>query len=68
MSGLRERISKLQEEERRYKEDVSYEVYRRGGNVDRIDDNRVESNFHNNSSVERCAEIEVRKQKRNEVF
>lgn len=38
-----------------YRGDVTYEVYRRGGDVDRIDDDRVADSYHEGLDAEEAA-------------
>lgn len=51
------------EEQRKYEGDVSYEVWRRGGNPDRIDDDRVGDSYDNGLSHEQAASKEIRAQR-----
>lgn len=50
------------EERRRYQNDVSYEVWRRGGNPDRIDPDRVQDHYYNEQDVDSAASVELRVQ------
>lgn len=51
------------EEERRYEGDVWYEVWRSGGNPDRVDLDRVSDAFYDGLSTEDCASRELRRQR-----
>lgn len=51
------------EEERRYEGDVRYEVWRQGGNVDRIDHDRVNDSRDSGYSYDQAASREVRAQR-----
>lgn len=46
-----------------YRGDVTYEVYRRGGDYDRINDERVLDHFRNGDQYEVAANDELRRQK-----
>lgn len=50
------------EDERRYQGDVTYEVWRRGGNSDRVDRDRVRDCFDDGLSSETAASREMRRQ------
>lgn len=58
-----ERRERRREEERRYELDVFYEVWRSGGNPDRIDDDRVRSQYENGVDAEGAAQRELRAQR-----
>lgn len=51
------------EERRQYAGDVTYEVWRAGGNVDRISDDRVDQAFADGASVDDAARREIRAQR-----
>lgn len=51
------------EEEDRYRGDVTYDVWRSGGNVDRIDYDRVGDHFLRGDRVEDAARHEMRLQR-----
>ena len=51
------------EERRKYEGDVAYEVWRSGGNPDRINDDRVENNFYDGHDYEYAARRELSTQK-----
>jgi len=51
------------EEARRYNNDVFYEVWRHGGNTDRINDDRVDAARDNGDSAESAARREVAAQR-----
>ena len=51
------------EERRKYENDVFYEVWRSGGNPDRIDDDRVSDSFYDHMSAEDAAHSELRRQR-----
>lgn len=55
MSDLRERIERLREEEREYAGDVSYEVWRNGGDPDSVDPDHTEHSFDRGLDVDECA-------------
>lgn len=46
-----------------YRGDVTYEVWRSGGNVDRIDDDRVSDNYHDGEESDYAAQIELNSQR-----
>lgn len=48
-----------------YRGDVVYEVWRRGGNVDRIDDDRVHEHYSYGDEYEQAADHEMRLQNKN---
>jgi hypothetical protein len=50
------------DEERKYRGDVDYEVWRSGGDVDRIDYDRVTDRFYEGSIPEDAAASELRRQ------
>lgn len=58
-----ERRVREREEERRYRGDVIYDVWRYGGNVDRINDDRVHENYHSGVYAEDAARVEMRSQR-----
>lgn len=49
------------DERREYEGDVFYEVWRSGGNVDRVDMDRVEDYRYDGLSAEAAAEREIRR-------
>lgn len=51
------------EEERRYNADVDYEVWRNGGDTDRIDYDRVRDNRDSGYCPEESAKVELNRQK-----
>jgi hypothetical protein len=51
------------EEQRRYESDVNYEVWRSGGNMDRINPDRVDNAYWNGDSAESAARCELRRQR-----
>lgn len=51
------------EERRRYEADVSYEVWRNGGNPDRINYERVEDAYYNDVPSESTARREIERQR-----
>lgn len=51
------------EEQRRHEGDVAYEVWRRGGNPDRVDYERVTDAYHDGRTVEDVAQGELRRQR-----
>lgn len=51
------------EEQRRYDEDVFYDVWRSGGNPDRIDAERVMDHYYDGHSHEEAARAELRRQR-----
>lgn len=58
-----ERYQRRREEEREYRGDVTYDVWRSGGNVDRIDEDRVRSSHDNGLSHEQAARVELNAQR-----
>ena len=52
-----------QEEQRQYQNDVFYEVWRSGGNPDRIDYDRVQDRYYNSQDAESAAADELRAQR-----
>ena len=50
------------EEQRQYENDVFYEVWRGGGDPDRIDYDRVSENYQNGNSPEDTARVELKRQ------
>lgn len=50
------------EEERQYHNDVFYEVWRSGGNPDRIDHDRVQDAYYNSRESGDAAHVEMRSQ------
>ena len=63
MSDYFERIQQRREEERRYEMDAMYEVWRAGGNTDRIDYERVDRHYENGDNYETAARDELRRQR-----
>lgn len=53
---------KRREERRAYENDVFYEVWRRGGNPDRIDYDRVEDSFYDGTSAGSHASLVIDEQ------
>jgi len=51
------------EEERQYRFDVEYEVWRSGGNMDLVDYYRVQDAFHAGADVSDAARSELRAQR-----
>jgi len=51
------------EEQRKYDNDVFYEVWRNGGNPDRIDFDRVQDRYYNGQDVESAASSELQAQR-----
>lgn len=51
------------EEERKYNADVYYEVWRSGGNPDRINDDRVEDSHYRGMFSDEAASRELRAQR-----
>lgn len=51
------------EEQRKYDNDVFYEVWRNGGNPDRIDFDRVQDRYYNGQDVESAASAELQAQR-----
>lgn len=52
-----------QREKRRYEADVSYEVWRSGGNPDRIDHDRVNQRYWDGQSTDAAASAVLRAQR-----
>jgi len=63
MSDYDERRQQRREEEHRYQMDAMYEVWRAGGNTDRIDYDRVSAHHSNGDSYEAAARDELRRQR-----
>lgn len=63
MSDYDERRKQQREEEHRYQMDAMYEVWRAGGNTDRIDYDRVSNHRDNGDSYETAAGDELRRQR-----
>ena len=63
MSDYDERRQQRREEEHRYQMDAMYEVWRAGGNPDRIDYDRVSDHHSNGDSYEAAAQDELRRQR-----
>lgn len=57
------RREQRREEERSYRGDVTYDVWRSGGNVDRINDDRVSRAFDDGLSHEQAARAELQRQR-----
>jgi hypothetical protein len=57
------RQEQRREEERRYQSDVAYDVWRSGGNMDRVDRDRVSDAFHSGVDQFSAADREVRAQR-----
>ncbi len=58
-----ERRERERQAERRYEGDAMYEVWRAGGNTDRIDYDRVREHQHNGDDYETAARDELRRQR-----
>lgn len=58
-----ERRQARREEERRYQADVAYEVWRSGGDMDRVDRERVQESFWSGDSKESAASAELHRQR-----
>jgi hypothetical protein len=52
-------MSRDQEEQRRYEADVFYEVWRSGGNPDRINDDCVSDSFYDGRNADDAARREL---------
>ena len=63
MSDYEEQREKRREEQRRYKNDVFYDVWRSGGNPDRIDPDRVNQHYWDGMDSESAAMQELRSQR-----
>jgi hypothetical protein len=57
-----ERREERREEERKYQAEVSYDVWRSGGNPDSVDRDRVSENFGSGVDSESATRIELRAQ------
>ena len=57
-----DRREREREERRDYEGDVTYDVWRSGGNVDRIDRDRVEDHYHQGMDSDQAARMEIRAQ------
>ncbi len=51
------------EQERQFERDVEYDVWRAGGDPDRVDRDRVQDNFYNGVDATHAANIELHKQR-----
>lgn len=58
-----ERIQARRAEERAYESDAAYEVWRSGGDMDRIDPDRVSEHFNNGDDFFAAARDELRHQR-----
>lgn len=56
-------MARTPEERRRYEADVVYEVWRRGGNPDMVDPDRVQDRYYNGEDYDRAASAELRRQR-----
>ena len=63
MVNMYQKIQERRAEERRYEMDAMYEVWRAGGNIDRIDYERVDEHYQNGDSAEDAARHELRAQR-----
>ena len=54
-------------ERNEYRGDVWYEVYRRGGDSDRVDDDRVDDYFDEGFTHEEAADLEMKRQRWNQA-
>lgn len=63
MSDYDERRQRQRDEEHHYQMDAMYEVWRAGGNTDRIDYDRVSNHHANGDSYESAARDELRRQR-----
>lgn len=52
----------IREKQRRYDSDVYYEVWRSGGNSDRINEDRVRDAYYNGLEAESAAAMEIKRQ------
>lgn len=53
----------IREERRKYKNDVTYEVWRNGGNMDRVNDDRVDRHYYYGADVDVAVGAELRVQR-----
>ena len=60
------RQAQRREEERQYRSDVTYDVWRSGRNPDRVDDDRVQDHFDHGDSADQAAAHECRLQRQAE--
>lgn len=63
MDDYEKRREERREEQRQYKNNVFYEVWRAGGNTDRIDYDRVNDNYWNQVEEQSAARQELNSQK-----
>ena len=63
MSDYDDRREQRREEQRRYESDVFYEVWRSGGNTDRINPDRVQDRYWNGQDAESAARQELNAQR-----
>lgn len=58
----RERQEQRERERREYHREVEYDVWRSGGNMDRVDYDRVQDSYYDGYSTEEAARREIRAQ------
>lgn len=58
-----ERREQRREEERQYQADVAYQVWRNGGDMDRVDRERVNEHYWQGDDCDRAASHELRSQR-----
>lgn len=63
-----ERYQRRREEQRQYENDVFYEVWRSGGNPDRINYERVQESYYDGRDAESAAGVEVSRQRKPPVI
>jgi len=63
VSNYDDRREQRREEQRRYESDVFYEVWRSGGNPDRINPDRVQDRYWDGQDAESAARAELNAQR-----
>lgn len=58
-----EELERIREERRAYEADVAYEVWSRGGDIDRIDHDRVSDCYFRGDDWDSAAAVELRHQR-----
>jgi hypothetical protein len=53
----------IREERRKYENDVAYEVWRHGGNMDNVNSERIEEHYYEGAEVDHAAHAELQAQR-----
>ena len=61
-------MSDSDKERQKYEDDVAYQVWRSGGNCDRINYDRVRGNYSAGRSARYAANVEVTAQRKNRII